>query len=56
MDGEGDHSPLGRHQSSHCLIFERNLWFIPLSVLVWAFSEGIMRANLFLYETFRGQP
>jgi hypothetical protein len=35
-------------------IFERNLWFIPLSVLVWVFAEGIMRANLFLYQTFRG--
>lgn|GEM_PF-4342160 len=36
------------------LIFERNLWFIALSVLLWVFSEGIMRANLFLYETIRG--
>ena len=36
------------------LIFERNLWFIPLSVFVWVLSECIMRANLFYYETFRG--
>ena len=36
------------------LIFERNLWYIPLSAFIWVFGECIMRANLFLYETFRG--